>query len=98
MRRVAQLAEIHRLGFAGHDCCGPVNLAVDVHVALNARNAVIQEMSRANYLTWYGEIAEGFPTIDGGVARPGSTSGHGVTIRPEFRTRPGVTIREARLR
>ena len=46
MRRVAQLAEVHLRGFAGHDCGGPVNLAVDVHVALNARNAVIQEISR----------------------------------------------------
>ena len=97
MRRVAQLAEVHLRGFAGHDCGGPVNLAVDVHVALNARNAVIQEISRANYLTWYPEIAEGYPTIDGGVARPGAGAGHGVSLRPEFLARPDVTIREARL-
>ena len=66
-------------------------------MALNARNAVIQEISRANYLTWYAEVSDGYPSIDGGVARPTSGAGHGVSLRPEFRVRSDVTIRETRL-
>jgi galactonate dehydratase len=98
MRRVAGLAQIHMRGFAGHDCGGPVSLAVDVHVAMHAQNAVIQEISRANYFTWYNEVATGMPPIANGRIRPTGAAGHGVSLRDEFRTNPQTEVYEARHR
>ena len=97
MRRVIDLSQVEKRGFAAHDCGGPVNLAVDANLAVSAQNAVIQETTRSNYLTWYAELAEGYPLIEGGRIRPTTRAGHGVTLSGAFRDRPDVTIREARL-
>ncbi len=98
MRRVADLTQLEMRGFAAHDCGGPVNLAVDSHLAVNAQNAVIQEVTRANFLTWYPSIAEGYPSIEGGRIRPTGAPGHGVSLLEAFRSSPTTEVREARLR
>jgi len=97
IRRVAHLAQAEKRGFAAHDCGGPVNLAVDTHLAVHTQNTVIQETTRANYLTWYSTLAEGYPRIDKGRIGPTGAPGHGVVLLDSFRERPDVTIREARL-
>jgi len=97
MARVAHLTQIEKRGFAGHDCGGPVNLAVDTAFAVHVRNTVIQETTRANYLTWYDDFGEGYPRVEGGRVRPTGAPGHGVTLKPAFRESPETTVREARL-
>ncbi len=97
MRRVADMSQLRLRGFAAHDCGGPVNLAVDAHIALHAQNAVIQEISRANYYTWYGDVAEGYPIVEAGLIRPVARPGHGVTLRAEFRSAAHVVVRESKL-
>jgi L-alanine-DL-glutamate epimerase-like enolase superfamily enzyme len=97
IRRVAHLAQIEKRGFAAHDCGGPVNLAVDAHLAVHAQNTVIQETTRANYLVWYPDLAEGYPVIKNGRIWPTPAPGHGVRLLSSFRERTDVTIREARI-
>ena len=93
LRRVADLAGLHKRTFIAHDCQGPVNLAISVHVALHADAAAMQEMVRAFYFGWYDAFVTGQPTFEQGWLTPADAPGHGVSIRPEARATlgdPGV--------
>lgn len=82
--RIAALAQAWQLSVAPHDCTGPVVLAASTHLALHLPNAVLQESVRAYLRTWYGEIAEGLPTVDNGMIRPTDVAGHGVRLSRDF--------------
>jgi L-alanine-DL-glutamate epimerase-like enolase superfamily enzyme len=82
-RRVAAIAEAWHVPVAFHDCSGPVVLAVSTHLAMNVRNCFIQEMVRAFYYGWYGEMVTTLPPIEGGMIRPPAASGHGLKLLPE---------------
>jgi len=81
-RKIAALADMHGTPIAPHDCTGPVSLAVGAHVALSAPNGLIQETARSFYRTWYGALAEGFPTLKADRLSLNERSGHGVTLLP----------------
>ena len=91
--RVADLAGQRQKAYTSHDCNGPVNLAVGVHLGLHAENASLQEMVRAYYFGWYPEFADGLPPLDRGRLRTTGTAGHGVTIRPDVVRRPDAHVR-----
>lgn len=60
------MAEAWHASVAFHDCTGPVVPAASLHLALNARNCFIQEIVRALYYGWYGELVTALPTIKNG--------------------------------
>ena len=95
-RRIAELAALHGLPFGCHDCAGPVNLAVGVHVAVSVENAFLQEIVRAYLAGWYREVAEGVPAVSDGRIAPTAAAGHGVVLRPGLHDQPGTTVRESR--
>jgi L-alanine-DL-glutamate epimerase-like enolase superfamily enzyme len=65
-RKIASMAEAWHKSVAFHDCTGPVVLAASTHLALNARNCFIQEIVRAFYFGWYGELVDVLPPLRNG--------------------------------
>jgi len=53
VRKIAAMAEAWHRPVAPHDCTAPVLLAASVHYSNNATNALVQEMVRAFYYSWY---------------------------------------------
>jgi galactonate dehydratase len=96
-RRIAELAALHGLPFGCHDCAGPVNLAVGVHVAVSVENAFLQEIVRAYLAGWYRDVAEGLPAVNDGRIAPTAATGHGVVLRPGLHEQAGTTVRESRV-
>jgi L-alanine-DL-glutamate epimerase-like enolase superfamily enzyme len=92
-RRIADLASLYQKPFTPHDCAGPVNLAVDVHLSAHAETAFIQEVVRAFYYGWYPDVADGLPELSNGIIKPATRPGHGVALKPEMVEAPGTTIR-----
>jgi L-alanine-DL-glutamate epimerase-like enolase superfamily enzyme len=84
-RRVADLAGLYGRPFTPHDCTGPVGLAVGVHLCAALENALVQEVVRAYYYGWYGELAERLPPLERGLIRPLDAPGHGIRLRDEVR-------------
>jgi L-alanine-DL-glutamate epimerase-like enolase superfamily enzyme len=94
--RVADLAGQRLRASTSHDCNGPVNLAVGVHLALHAENASFQEMVRAYYFGWYGDFTDGLPPFRDGSLPVAGAPGHGVTLRPGVTARPDAHVRTSR--
>jgi L-alanine-DL-glutamate epimerase-like enolase superfamily enzyme len=70
-RKIGAMAEAWHRSVAFHDCTGPVVLAASTHLALNARNCFIQEIVRAFYYDWYGQLVTALPPLrDGRIAAP----------------------------
>jgi L-alanine-DL-glutamate epimerase-like enolase superfamily enzyme len=83
-KRIATMAEAYRMPIAPHDCVGPVTLAFSVHLSLNAPNALIQETVRAYNATWYLDIVDKLPRIEGGFAYPSEEAGIGMELLDKF--------------
>jgi galactonate dehydratase len=92
-RRVADVAALYQRPFTTHDCTGPVNLAVGVHLCTNAENAYLQEIVRAFMFGWYGEYVSGLPSLIDGLMSPIDAPGHGVQLLPDVLQRDSVTVR-----
>ena len=95
LKRVADLAGLRHRSLIAHDCQGPVNLAISVHLACHADAAALQEMVRAFYFGWYGDYVTGQPAFEHGWLRPVDAPGHGVGLRPDIR--PTLRMTESRL-
>jgi len=93
--RVAELAALYALPFGLHDCSGPVNLAVGVHVSMSVENAFMQEIVRAYYRGWYQEVVDGLPPLRDGLIAPHSGPGHGIGLVPGLLDRPGTLVRRS---
>lgn len=91
-KRVADLASLYRRSFTHHDCSGPVNLAIGVHLSLHAENGFIQEIVRAHYYGWYQEVASGLPILEAGRLSAEPRPGHGVDLRSEFMGREDTIV------
>ena len=92
-RRIAELAALHALPFGLHDCSGPVNLAVGVHVSLSVENAFMQEIVRAYYRGWYRDVVDGLPVLSEGRMAPVDRPGHGVRLTQAVLERPTTRVR-----
>lgn len=95
--KVAALAETYGVGFAPHDCTGPISFAVTTQVVCAQPNAVIAETVRAFTTDWYRLIADGGPTVADGFVTPTDTPGLGITLREDFLARPDTITRTTRL-
>lgn len=94
-RRVADLAALYQRPFTPHDCTGPVNLSVGVHLCVSLENALIQEVVRAYYYGWYAEVATDLPPLAEGVISPLEAPGHGIELRREFLEQQETRVRSS---
>jgi L-alanine-DL-glutamate epimerase-like enolase superfamily enzyme len=89
-RKIATTAQTYKVPVAFHDCTGPVALATSTHLALHVPNCPIQEMVRAFYYGWYGDVTVGLPPVAAGRITVNEAPGHGVSLHPDLDARGGV--------
>ncbi len=82
-RKVAALAQAWHRSVAFHDCTGPVVLAASTHLAIHARNCFIQEIVRAFYYGWYGDLVTALPPLKDGRITVPPGAGLGLRLNPE---------------
>ena len=97
-RKIAALAETWQRPIAPHDCVGPVVLIASLHLALNAPNAVFQEVVRAYYTGYYKDLVTQLPRIENGEAYAMAGPGLGTALLPDLKHRPGVTVQRSERR
>lgn len=90
-RKIAVLADTFGLPVTFHDCTGPATLMAGIHLGLSATNTLLQETVRGFNRTFYPELVDGMPVIDGDGIVPPTAPGLGMTLRPELREDPRVT-------
>ena len=83
---------------AFHDCTGPVSLAVATQVSLASENTKVQEVARAFWHSWYGQMAGGYPQLVGGDIHVSDAAGHGAELLPEFMKSQTTAVRKSSLR
>jgi galactonate dehydratase len=96
-KKIATMAEAYQLPVAPHDCTGPVMLTAAVHLSLNCPNTLVQEVVRAFYHDWYGEIVTELPPLQKGYITAPDGPGLGTRLRPEVIKRPDATVRRSAL-
>jgi L-alanine-DL-glutamate epimerase-like enolase superfamily enzyme len=96
-KKIAAMAEAYHLPIAPHDCTGPVLLTASVHLSVNVPNALIQEIVRAHYWSWYRELVTDLPPLEGGYIAPLHGPGLGTRLRPEVLERPDAIVRRQEL-
>ena len=94
-KKIAAMAEACLRPIAPHDCTGPVVLIASLHLALNAPNALFQEVVRAYYTGWYKELVTELPRIENGEAYAVTGPGLGTALLPDLKQRPGVTVQRS---
>ncbi|MEE8506536.1 MAG: mandelate racemase/muconate lactonizing enzyme family protein [Kiloniellales bacterium] len=92
-RKVAAMCEAWHVPFAAHDCTGPVALTASVHLALAAPNVFVQEIVRAFYYGWYGDLVTDLPPFEDGQIRAPEGPGLGTRLNPEVPRRADAHIR-----
>jgi L-alanine-DL-glutamate epimerase-like enolase superfamily enzyme len=91
------MAHANHLPIGPHDCTGPINFAVGVHFGVSQPNAVIQEVVRAYYSTWFRDLVTALPRLERGYLYPLETPGVGMALLPEISRRRDATVRSSRL-
>lgn len=94
-QRIAVLAAAAGREMAFHDCTGPVVLTASTHLALVTPNVRVQEVVRAFYWGWYGELVTELPPMENGMIRPPAGPGLGMALQPDLLQRPGVSVRSS---
>ena len=95
--RIASLADTYGVGFAPHDCTGPVSFAATVQVVASQPNGVIAETVRASQASWYPQIMAGLPAVRNGRVELTEAPGLGLTLRDDFLARPDTSVRTTKL-
>ena len=94
-RKIAAMADSFHVPVAAHDCTGPVALTAAVHFALHTRNCYIQEVVRAFYYGWYGELVTNLPPLQKGMITAPDGPGLGIALQPDLHKRPDYRIRRS---
>lgn len=97
-KKIAAQAETFLRPIAPHDCTGPVVLIASLALALNAPNAIFQEVVRAYYTGWYTELVTELPRIESGFAHLMGKPGLGTELQPGLRKRKDVSVRRSELK
>ena len=97
-KKIAAQAETYQRPMAPHDCTGPVVLIASLALALNAPNAIFQEVVRAYYTGWYTELVTELPRIENGFAHLMTKPGLGTELQPNLKKRADVTVRRSELK
>ena len=69
-----------------------------LHLALNAPNALFQEVVRAYYTGWYKELVTELPRIENGEAHAMHGAGLGTALLPDLKRRADVTVQRSEWR
>lgn len=96
-KKIAAQAETYQRPIAPHDCTGPVVLVASLALALNAPNAIFQEVVRAYYTGWYTELVTVLPRIENGFAHLMTQPGLGTALQPDLKKRSDVTVQRSSL-
>ena len=94
-RKIAALAEAYQRPVAPHDCNGPVVWVASIQFMAHIPNALIMEVVRAYYSTWYKDILTELPAVRDGYIYPLSGPGLGTKLLPDLAGRPGVMVRRS---
>ena len=92
-RRCAALASTYQTPVAAHDCNGPVVLTASVHFCQATKNSYVQEIVRAFYYGWYGEIVTRLPPIKEGKITVPEGPGLGLELLDDFKKRENTFSR-----
>ncbi len=79
-RQIAALADAVHLPVAVHDCAGPLNFVVGVHLSCSLGNVFVQEGVRAFYRGWYRELVTALPHVESGSVAPLDGPGLGTEL------------------
>lgn len=96
-KKIADLADTHRVPVAPHDCTGPVVLTASTHLAIAIQNAIFQETVRASYRGWYNDLVTDLPPIRAGAISPTESPGLGTSLQPGVREREDAVVTSTRL-
>jgi galactonate dehydratase len=96
-KKIATMAEAHALPVAPHDCTGPILLTASVHLSMNCPNTLVQEMVRAFYYDWYGDLVTQLPPVKNGYITAPKGPGLGTKLQPSVFKRKDVTRRISKL-
>ncbi len=91
--RIASMAATYHVPVAFHDCTGPVALGVSTHMALHTPNCFIQEIVRAFYYGWYGDVVTDLPPLRDGEITVPAGPGLGMALQPDLLKRPDCHVR-----
>jgi galactonate dehydratase len=94
-RKIAALAEAFQRPIAPHDCNGPVVWVASIHFMAHIPNALIMEVVRAYYTTWYKDILTDLPVVRDGYVYPLAGAGLGTRLLPDLVSRRGVMVRRS---
>ncbi|MEM8552576.1 MAG: enolase C-terminal domain-like protein, partial [Pseudomonadota bacterium] len=94
-RKIAAIAEAHKVPCAPHDCTGPIGYAAGCHLAMHIPNALIMESVRAFYKGWYNDLVTGLPVVEDGMIRLNEAPGHGIALLPDLLKREGAQLKRA---
>ena len=94
-KKVAGMAEAWHVPVAFHDCTGPVALTASTYLALASKNCEIQEVVRAFYYGWYGELITNLPPIKKGRISAPEGGGLGIQLQPDVLKRADCHIRRS---
>lgn len=91
-RKIGHMAETYGLPVTFHDCAGPINLLTGLHLALNAPNAVYQEIVRAFIRTFYDDLVTQNIRLENGHALSPAGPGLGTALLPDVLKRADATV------
>lgn len=96
-KKIATMAETYQLPIAPHDCTGPILLTASVHLSMNCPNTLVQEVVRAFYHDWYGQLVTELPPLENGTIRAPAGAGLGTRLQPSVFKREDAIIRRSSL-
>ncbi len=94
-RKIATLAEAYQRPVAPHDCNGPVVWVASIHFMIHIPNALLMEVVRAYYSTWYRDILTDLPVVKNGYIYPLDGPGLGTRLLPDLLQRADVQVRRS---
>jgi len=94
-RKIAALAEAWQRPVAPHDCNGPVVWVASIHFMAHIPNALIMEVVRAYFTTWYKDILTELPVVKDGYIYPLNGPGLGTRLLPDLARRQGAIVRRS---
>ncbi len=92
-RKIAALAEAWQRPVAPHDCNGPVVWVASIHFMAHISSALVMEVVRAYYTTWYKDILTDLPEVKDGYVSPLTGPGLGTRLLPDLVAKTGARTR-----
>jgi galactonate dehydratase len=95
--KIAILADTFGLPVTLHDCTGPVTLMAGVQLGFAATNLLFQETVRGFNRTFYPDLVDGMPTIEGNSILAPTAPGLGMSLHPSLAHDPHTVWQRSEL-